>query len=65
MVLATPKVRVQKWRSRAAQLRTIADGLADEAARNQLIETARGYEAMAEHAERAERGEEEDKPLVH
>jgi hypothetical protein len=61
---AALKVRVQKWRDRAAQIRAIAVGVKDDAARRQLMETAQGYEAMADHAERTAR-EQETKSSAH
>jgi hypothetical protein len=43
--------RAKGWRQRAEEIRTAADSIRDKTAKRQLMDTASGYERMAEHAE--------------
>jgi hypothetical protein len=45
------------WRDRAEEMRTLAEGIKDEASRQRLLRTAAEYDQVAERAaERARRG---------
>jgi hypothetical protein len=40
----------QHWRKRAAEARAMADQIADPVAKRAMLETAKGYERLAERA---------------
>jgi hypothetical protein len=51
-MLETPQFHSSAyWRSKAREARMIADGLATEANREQLLDVAGNYERLAEEAE--------------
>ena len=49
------KDRIARWRSRAEEMRTVADTMNDPTLRRQLFETAEVYDQMADDADRLER----------
>jgi len=44
--------RARRWRAKAEELRTAAESMSNEAARNSFLRLARDYEALAERAEK-------------
>jgi hypothetical protein len=49
------KDRIARWRTRALEMRAVADTMNDPTLRRQLFETAEIYEQMADEADRVER----------
>jgi hypothetical protein len=46
------KITAAQWRERAEETRVLAEGMVSEEARRDMLEIARQYDKLAEHAER-------------
>jgi hypothetical protein len=55
VVVMSDLSRAERWRRRAEELRTVADGMRTEVARATLLHFAADLEEMAERSERSEK----------
>jgi hypothetical protein len=51
----------ERWRQRAEEVRTIADGMQDPACKRMMLDVAISYEKLAQRAEARRRGKPESK----
>jgi hypothetical protein len=54
--------KAKRWRERAEQCRSAAEGIKDEASRRQMLSVAESYDRMAMLAEQREKTEKSRKP---
>ena len=54
MLLSALKDRIARWRSRAVEMRAVADTMKDPTSRRHIFEIAEVYDEMADDADRVE-----------
>jgi hypothetical protein len=49
------RLYVRRWRAKAEELRTIADGMTSDHARRQMLNASENYERLADEAEKRDK----------